>query len=111
MQEKKREIENNLLPDAKKSQVVLAEMNEELVKLYSKKKFEEFDCSDVLLHYLISHKFPSLKKIDKKMSLCVNRKIMTYSTSCVSLLRQLLQINPFARPTISSIMTNPWVNM
>ena len=75
LQEKKREIENNLLPDAKKSQVILekqflttknyhemieqmktdisifcaneTEMNEELVKLYSKKKFEEFDCSDI----------------------------------------------------------------
>ena len=75
LQERKKEIEENLLPKAKQSQFSLkenfieiekkqktlgemrsdvsifckneTEMNEELAKLYSKKKFEEFDCSDI----------------------------------------------------------------
>ena len=75
LQSRKKEIEGNLLPKAKQSQRSFGEtfkkieknqktltemcsdisifckneneMNEELVKLYSKKTFEEFDCSDV----------------------------------------------------------------
>ena len=75
LQSRKKEIEENLLPQAKESQRCFEEnfkemennqkileemcsdvslfcknekgMNEELVKLYSEKKFEEFDCSDI----------------------------------------------------------------
>ena len=75
LQSRKKEIEENLLPKAKHSQRFFEEtfkkigkiqkileemcldvsifcknekeMNEELVKLYSEKKFEEFDCSDI----------------------------------------------------------------
>ena len=75
LQERKKEIEENLLPKAKQSQRSFGatfkeieknqktleemcsdvsifcknekEMNEELIKLYSLKKFEEFDCSDI----------------------------------------------------------------
>ena len=75
LRERKKEIEKNLLPKAKKSQRCFlnsfieieknqkalvemcsdvsifckneSEMNAELVELYSNKKFEEFDCSDI----------------------------------------------------------------
>ena len=75
LQSRKKDIEENLLPKAKQSQRSFEEtfkeieknqktlqemssdvsifckneqeMNEDLIKLYSKKKFEEFDCSDI----------------------------------------------------------------
>ena len=75
IQKRKKEIEENLLPEAKQTQLYFEnelkemensqktlqemcsdvsifcknenEMNEELVKLYSQKQFEEFDCLDV----------------------------------------------------------------
>merc|ERR1712137_105762 len=61
----------------------------------------------ILLHYLLTTRFPSLKKT-KKTYLSVNKSVLTFSAECTGLLRQLLQIKPAMRPNIQQVLSHDW---
>merc|ERR1712137_2292 len=65
-------------------------------------------CLGILLHYLLTTRLPTLKK-KRRVSLNVNRMILSCSSDCTDLLRALLQINPSSRPSIHQILAHDWL--
>jgi len=63
----------------------------------------------VVLHFLLTARHPSIKK-RSRTSLCVDKGILSCSSPCCDLLRQLLQLTPTRRPTIHEVLDHPWLD-